>query len=84
MSFNFDFASQRESLGCPFDPQPSVRGPFDPGFNNQQDDNSTLSTIVSSQLKVPTEFQSTNDDSQVALAEPALAISMPFDYSWIN
>lgn len=84
MSFNLDFVSQRESLGCPFDPQPSVRGPFDTGFNIQQDDDSTLSTIGSSQLEVPTEFQSTNNDSQVALAEPAPAISMPFDYSWIN
>jgi hypothetical protein len=80
MSFNFDFVSKRKSLGCLFGPQPSVHGQFDPGFNNQQDDNS----IGSSQLKVPTKFHSTNDDSQVALAEPAPAISMPFNYSWIN
>jgi hypothetical protein len=68
MSFNFGSVSQHESLGCLFDPQPFVRGLFNPGFNIQQNDDSTLSTVGSSQLEVPTEFQSTNDDSQVAFA----------------
>lgn len=84
MSFNHEFASQRDFPGTQFDPEPSVCGPFDRTFSIHEDDESALSTLKSSQLEVPTQFLETNEDSVVALAEPAPAISMPFRYEWID
>jgi hypothetical protein len=84
MSFNTEFETQRELPGTQFDPNPPVRRPFDPNFNIFEDDDSVLSTIQSSQLEVPTQYQETNEDSVIATNEARPTIAMPFDYSWVD
>jgi hypothetical protein len=57
MSFNYEFGTQREPPGTQFDPEPPVRCPFDPNFNIlEDDDESALSSLESSQLEVPTQY----------------------------
>lgn len=81
MSFNYEFSTQRKPPGTQFNPEPSGRRPFDPDFNIFEDDNSVLSTLQSSQVKVLTQYQETNKDSFVPTTEARPAILMPFDYS---
>jgi hypothetical protein len=84
MSFNYEFGTQSEPPSTQFDPELLVRRAFDLNFGIFEDDNSALSSLESSQLEVPTQYQETNNQSVVALAEPCPIIDMPFDYSWIN
>jgi hypothetical protein len=84
MSFNYEFSTQREPPGTQFNPEPSGRRSFDPDFNIFEDDDSVLSTLQSSQVEVPTQYQETNEDSVVPTTEARPAILTPFDYSWVD
>jgi hypothetical protein len=84
MSFNEQFSTQREIPGSQFDPEPSVRGPFDHAFNIFENDCESLTEVASSQISVPTQLQRSNEDSHVAIAEPPPAFNTPFDYTWVD
>jgi hypothetical protein len=84
MSFNEQFSTQRETPGSRFDPEPSVRGPFDSAFNIFGNNSESLTEITSSQISVSTQLQRTNKDSHVAIGEPPPAFNTPFDYTWVH
>lgn len=84
MSFNAEYYTQRELPGTQFDPDPPVRRPFAPDFNIYDDDESVLSSLNSSQVDVPTQYQETNEDSVIPTAEARPAIATPFDYGWVD
>lgn len=57
MSFNYETRTQRGPPSTQFDPKPPVRCPFGPNFNIlEDDDESALSLLESSQLEVPTQY----------------------------
>lgn len=84
MSLKKPMSSQCGFSESQFDPEPSSRRPFGHGFTIYEDEDTQLTELNSDQVPVPTEYQRTNDDSHVAIAESGPSCDTPFDYTWVQ
>jgi hypothetical protein len=83
MASNRPVSSQCELPDTQFDAEPSSRRPFGHDFTIIDEDASQLSELASEQVPVSTEYQQTNADSYIAVAEPGNLSDTLFDYTWV-
>jgi hypothetical protein len=83
MSSNTPVLSQCKLSDTHFDAEPSSCCLFSHGFTIFDEDASQLNELDSEQVLVPTEYQQTNADSYIAVAEPEQILDSPFDYTWV-
>jgi hypothetical protein len=83
MSSNTPVLSQCKLPNTHFDAKPSSCCPFSHGFTIFDEDASQLSKIDSEQVLVPTEYQQTNANLYIAVAEPEHLLDTLFDYTWV-
>jgi hypothetical protein len=83
MSSNTPVLSQCTLPDTHFDAEPSSHCPFSHGFTIFDEDASQLSKLDSEQVPVPTEYQQTNANSYITVAEPEHLLDTLFDYTWL-
>jgi hypothetical protein len=81
MSLNTPVLNQRKLPDTHFNAKPSSCRLFSHSFTIFDKDASQLSELNSKQVPVPTEYQQTNANSYIAVAEPEHLSDTPFDYN---
>jgi hypothetical protein len=83
MSSNTPVLSQCTLPDTHFDAEPSSHCLFSHGFTIFDEDASQLSKLDSEKVPVPTEYQQTNANSYITVAEPEHLLDTLFDYTWL-